>query len=157
MKFNGLLIILIFPSFLSIHISAQNSDSIEVKNNPCKSDIFFNAGFLGVWLVGNINAERQIVRREALSLYVRAGVGGLASWGPARAEYIVSLTSLSGRNGHYFESNLGICALKETGYKADIWPYVYLGYRKQKPGKSRFLRLGAGFPDSICIGMGFCL
>ncbi len=63
-----------------------------------------------------------------------------------------------GRSRRYFEFSPGIALLmSEQSDRNEVHPWLHLGYRSQKPGKSGVFRTGIGYPTIIYLGYGFRL
>jgi hypothetical protein len=142
-----------------------------------RNNIYGTAGFLGLWIVGEINYERLIMGHPEKffnSLWFRVSGGGFAGWEISGPLGVTGVTLLTGKRNSHLEVNLGIAALfdkvgfdieerdAQGGYGSDpsridyldISPAGGVAYRYQKPGGTFIFRVGFSFPETACLSFG---
>lgn len=169
-------IFLIMNSYAQVGI--RDSIQVELKKNI----IYGTVGIAGFYAVANANYERVISQKKPgfFKYYlVRAGWGVWGSWGGEGSHGVAGISGLTGSKKSHLEIHLGVTAIYDkTGYQSDVSNYYYngqfysseptrldntrflpagaVGYRFQKPGGHFVFRVGAGFPESFYLSLGFC-
>ena len=127
-----------------------------------KLNIYVDGGTFGIINSVFVNAETHLTSSKSnqLHLYFRGAYGdvilfsggsGLSSFHTETESFVGSLTVLTGRGSHHFDSSAGVFLRDDS-----VLPFLDLGYRFQKldggiilRGKIGFLGLGVGLGYSF--------
>lgn len=154
--------------FLIAGMSAGQNTIIPVHPPELKKNVVSAAA--GGWpmefyfsLLGNY--ERliyQTPRSSFHSIWIRAGAGPWAEFGPTGVNFVSTLSALIGRQSAHLEFGSGVIFTWWSDSKS-FHPLVnekhlagFLGFRYQKPGGNFVFRTGMGWPEGIFLGLGYC-
>jgi len=141
-------------------INAQEYSPEKMQASINKNAIYGSIGTAGVYFSASAYYERMFLgnnENAKNSFFARAGYGGVASLGGNGSYLLVQggiLTNAKGKS--HFEGALGVVVFSDDVYDdSNVKPSVSAGYRNQKPGRSFIFRAGAGYPETIYVGVGF--
>lgn len=154
MNFKALLSIFLLLGVLTAY--GQDSTSTSNQVSLKKNIIYATAGYAGLYAALNGNYERIIIQKQTgffKNYMVRIGGGVYVEWGGEGSYAVTGLTGLTGLKKSHLELHLGIAY--SSGFES-LTPAVGIGYRYQKPGGQFVFRVGASFPESFYLSLGFC-
>ncbi|MCE1202712.1 MAG: hypothetical protein LWX09_11505 [Bacteroidia bacterium] len=129
-------------------------------------DSLYNTGFAlhfsatpplvsGMYIV---SIENKIAGRNNGSAFVSAMVhGGYVGSNMGWSGFLLALAPdfNLGRGSRFVEFSPGIALhISEQSDRNELHPWLHLGYRRQKPGKSGVFRAGIGYPTILYLGYG---
>ncbi|WP_299985311.1 hypothetical protein [uncultured Pontibacter sp.] len=162
---------------LYFHTYAQEQAIPESPENFRKNAILATVGTVGLMGAYNLHYERMLLssRKSSLQgLWAKAGIGGWGVWSSGGPYQSLMIGTMTGKNNSHFELNFGLARMVDESaydnardineYLGEPQPpksnYIHIravgtaGYRFQKP-TSRFLfRCGAGYPETLYLGIG---
>ena len=161
MKITKSIICLICINVLTILYSYALDHKADSTNSVLKKNIIYGSvGYAGLYGVVNANYERIIDQRNTgffKNYLVRVGGGKWVVWGGMGFYGVAGITGLTGLRNNHLEIHLGLTALYEENSSGNaMLPAAAVGYRYQKPGGHFVFRIGAAFPESFYLSLGFC-
>jgi hypothetical protein len=130
---------------------------IKSSKEHCKNVVYVTVGYLVMYGAVNGSYERLILERQdrfIQSLWIRVGAGKYAMYGDEAANYVVTLTALTGKRDEHLEFGLGATYISKGRF--EYVPAFTLGYRYQKPLGHFVFRTGIGYPEFIYLSLGLC-
>lgn len=152
-----LIILLLLLLTLLLRLQASNPDSL------------YNAGFAlhfsvtpplvsGMYIA---SIEKKIAGLNNGAAFISAMVhGGYVGSNMGWSGFLLALAPdfNLGRGSRFVEFSPGIALhMAEQSDRNEVHPWLHLGYRRQKPGKSGVFRAGIGYPTISYLGYGFRL
>lgn len=172
----------IFPAIAAVLLLysqayAQEQEPAESHPGFKKNVVFATVGTVGLMGAYSLSYERMLLANKESSfagLWARAATGAWAVWSSGGPYQSLMLGTMTGQKNSHFELNFGLARMVDSraydhaknisDYLSEPQPsksdYVNMrvagsaGYRFQKP-TSRFLfRAGAGYPETLYLGIG---
>lgn len=108
-----------------------------------------------------VSIEKKIAGLNSGAAFISAMVhGGYVGSNMGWSGFLLALAPdfNLGRGSRFVEFSPGIALhMSEQSDRNEVHPWLHLGYRSQKPGKSGVFRAGIGYPTVLYLGYGFRL
>lgn len=152
-KIRSLITLLLLFSASYSYAQEENAQGAGLNKNA----IYGSVGIAGLYFTATGYYERILTQGGGISSFLRAGVGGYATWGDGGEYVLGQLGILTGRKAHHFEAGAGVYAALSGDLQGTLPLTASLGYRIQKPGGNFIFRTGASWPEAVYVGIGFAL
>lgn len=138
------------------NLKAQSSNNPDVEASFLKNSVQASVGYVVFYgsldayyerLLGSVNNTVPAV------YYLRAGGGGINNYGNFDSYALIQLGLFTGFKTIHLEISGGAYYMF---LQEEIKLSYSAGLRVQKPGSHFMFRMGAGMPETIYLGFGFC-
>jgi hypothetical protein len=116
-------------------------------------------GFVPLYLVRQGQLEIKIRESETGSIgatYARLAVGSFSQVEGGGSLFSIGGVWLTGAASKHLEMQAGLTFQILEGGSGFPIPSGSIGYRFQPPGSGHLFRIGAGYPEAVFLGFGFC-